>query len=265
MEFEFLSKENEQEWNDFCLINDSAWFRHTTFWMKYILDCREDSNSRNLSFLVRQNNKVVAIVPLISQFIYGDRDFDEFANYDTPIPIWAIKNDNLDIQRERLVKEIYSFIDKLCQENGIKIARFFIDPLIETDIYNQFDDFNLLPFGFSLDMKTTTVIDLRNGIDVVLRDMRKGHKADIKSVFRDGGFRVDIFDKDNLYDYDASMGVFKKIHFIDSGRKTRSEASWKDTYDWIKMGYGFLVLIWHNELQKYVAGAWFMLYKDRAY
>ena len=61
------------------------------------------------------------------------------------------------------------------------------------------------------------------------------------------------------------MGVFQKIHFIDSGRKTRSEASWKDTYDWIKMGYGFLVLIWHNELQKYVAGAWFMLYKDRAY
>ena len=72
MEFEALSKENEYEWNDFCSKTDSAWFRHTTYWMKYILDCREDSNSKNLSFLVRQNKKIVAIVPLIwsiSRFI----------------------------------------------------------------------------------------------------------------------------------------------------------------------------------------------------
>ena len=98
MEFESLTKENENEWNEFCLETDSAWFRHTTHWMKYILDCRIDSNSENLSFLVRQNKKIVAVVPLISQYIYGEENHDEFANYDTPIPIFAIKNDNTDVE-----------------------------------------------------------------------------------------------------------------------------------------------------------------------
>lgn len=99
MEFEPLTNENEVEWNEFCLKTDSAWFRHTTYWMKYIMDCREDSNSKNFSFLVRQNKKIVAVVPLISQYIYDDKEHDEFANYDTPVPICAIKNDNMDIDR----------------------------------------------------------------------------------------------------------------------------------------------------------------------
>lgn len=137
--------------------------------------------------------------------------------------------------------------------------------MINSDSYNQFDDFNLLPFNFCTDIKTTTILDLTIGNDAVLREMRKGHKADIKSVFRDGGFRVDIFDKDNCATYDDCMKIFQNIHFVDSGRKTRTDASWHDTYEWLKQGFGFLVLIWHEAMQKYVAGAWFMTYKKKAY
>lgn len=265
MEFEPLTRENENEWNEFCLKTDSAWFRHTTYWMKYILDCREDSNSKNLSFFVRQNKKIIAVVPLISQYIYDDKRKDEFANYDTPVPLCAIKNDNIDISRRGVFKEIQNQIEKLRFKTNIKRAKFFIDPLINSDIYNQFDDFNLLPNDFITDIKTTTILDLTIGEENVLREMRKGHKADVKSVFRNGGFRVDTFDKDNPATYETSMGIFQNIHFIDSGRKTRTDASWYDTYNWIKQGNGFLVLIWHEEIQKYVAGAWFMLYKNKAY
>ena len=265
MEFEPLTKENENEWNEFCLKTDSAWFRHTTYWMKYILDCREDSNSKNLSFLVRQNKKIVAVIPLISQYIFDDKGNDEFANYDTPTPLFAIKNDNQDITRETVFKEIVNHIEEIGAENHIKKAKFFVDPLINADIYNQFDDYNLLPNNFITDIKTTTILDLTIGEENVLREMRKGHKADIKSVFRDGGFRVDVFDKDNASSFEKSMGIFQNIHLKDSGRKTRTDESWYDTYEWLKQGNGFLVLIWLEEMQQYVAGAWFMLYKNKSY
>ena len=265
MEFERLTKENENEWNEFCLKTDSAWFRHTTYWMKYIMDCRDDTNSKNLSFLVRQNKQIIAIVPLISQYMYGKKNYDEFANYDIPIPICAIKNDNLEINRREVFKRIQNHIEELREQNNIKKSLFFIDPLISSDFYNQFNDFNLLAYDYCCSLKTTTILDLTIGQENILRDMRKGHKADIKSVFRDEGFRVDYFDKDNLTLYDKSMEIFQNIHFIDSGRRTRSIISWHDMYDWIKIGMAFLVLIWHEEMQKYVAGALFLCYKNKSY
>lgn len=162
-------------------------------------------------------------------------------------------------------KGVQNYVEELRQENSIKRAKFFIDPLISSDIYNHFDDFNLLPNNYITDIKTTTILDLTIGEENVLREMRKGHKADVKSVFRDGGFRVDVFDKDNPSTYEGSMAIFQNIHFIDSGRKTRTDASWHDTYEWLKQGNGFLVLIWHEEMKKYVAGAWFIVYKNKSY
>lgn len=265
MEIESLTEQKEDEWNEFCLKTDSAWFRHTTHWMKYIMDCREDSNSRNHSFIVRQNKKIIAVVPLISQYIYGDREHDEFANYDTPTPICAIKNDSVDINRKEVLKFVQDKIEELQKENKIYRSKFFIDPLINSDVYNQFDDFNLLSFNFKTRLKTTTILDLTTGKENIVREMRKGHKADVKAVFRDGGFRVDIFDQSNPSSYEESMAVYKNIHFIDSGRETRTDASWRDTYEWVKKGYAFLVLIWHEELKKYIAGAWFLAYKKKAY
>lgn len=267
MEFEPLTLLNENEWNDFCLKSDEAWFRHTTFWQEYILDCRSDSNSKNLSFLAKQNGKIVAVVPLISQYIYSDMEKDEFANYDTPIPLPAIKNDNIDITRENVINEIQKHISEIAKERQIKRGSFFIDPLIKVNPYNSYDDFNLLKYDFIPSLKTTTIIDLSIGSDIILRQMRKGHKADIKAVFRDGGFKVKIFDKDSIsnYSYAESMGIMQNIHFIDSGRKTRSDKSWIDSYEWIQKGCAILILVWSDELKKYVSGAWFMTYKGNAY
>ena len=271
MEFEPLTTENEKEWNNFCLQSNSAWFRHTTYWMKYIMDCREDSNSKNLSFMVKQNGKIIAVVPLISQYIYSDKENDEFANYDTPVPIMAIKNDNVDIVREKVFEEVQKYIDELAIRNKIKIGKFFIDPLLKNNICNNFDDFNLLKFSYFPDLKTTSIIDLTVGEDSVLRQMRKGHKADIKSVFRDnytnngGGWRVDIFDYKNIGSFETSVGIMENIHFIDSGRKTRTEQSWVDMYEWIKNKMAFLVLVWSNDLNRYTTAGLFMNYKDSVY
>jgi hypothetical protein len=64
---------------------------------------------------VRQNKEVVAIVPLISQYIYGDATRDEFANYDTPTPYFAIKNDDTNINRVEIAKFIHREIDEIAR------------------------------------------------------------------------------------------------------------------------------------------------------
>lgn len=263
MEIEILNNENKQEWNEFCEKSNAAWFRHTTYWQDYILNCRFDSNSKNLSFMVKQNSEIIAVVPLISQYIYGDEKNNEFANYDTPIPYLAIKNDNNSISKENVINFVNEKIEELAMENKIKRAVFFIDPLIRKDYLNNFKEFNLLKFCFSTDVKTTNIIDMEDDIDSILRKMRKGHKADIKSVLKSNDFRVDIFNKDNFTE--DKLQIFKEIHMVDAGRQTRTDRSWECMGEWIKNNHAILLLVWINSLSKYCAGGFFILYKERGY
>ncbi len=265
MDIEALSPQNEDEWNKFCLESSGAWFRHTTWWQKYILCCREDSDSENYSFILRQDGEILAVVPLISQYIYTDRNKHEFANYDTPCPIMAIKDGLSAKQRDTVLESAYEHIENIAKEKNMSLGKFFIDPLIDISPYDNFDDYDLLKFEFIPSIKTTTIIDLTVGKDTVLQRMRKGHKAAVKAVYRDGGFRVDIFDKDNSGDFQSSMGIMQNIHFIDAGRKTRTDQSWQVTYEWIKSGYGFLVMLFDESRNEYIASAWFMTYKQKAY
>ncbi len=265
MDIEALTRNSEDEWNDFCLKSSEAWFRHTTWWQKYILCCREDSDSENLSFIVRQDGAILAVVPLISQYIYSDRTKHEFANYDTPCPLIAMKDEMPTKQRDAVMEAAFEHIEDIAKQKDVSFGKFFIDPLIDASPYENFDDFDLLKYGYMPNIMTTSIIDLTVGNELVLQKMRKGHKAAVKAVYRDGGFRVDIFDKDSSDDFQSSMGIMQHIHFVDAGRKTRTDQSWEVTYEWIKAGHGFLVMVFDENLKEYIAAAWFMTYKQKAY
>lgn len=263
MEIEFLNSENKQEWNDFCVKTNASWFRHTTDWQEYILNCRFDSNCKNLSFMVRQNSQIVAVIPLISQYIYGDEKNDEFANYDSPTPYFAIKNDNDSINRETLIKFINQKIDDLAKEHNIKKSTFFIDPLINANYLESFKEYNLLKYDYVADVTTTNIIDLKDDLDTILRQMRKGHKADIKAALKGDDYRIDIFDNNNFTE--DKMEIFKKIHCIDAGRQTRTDKSWDCMSEFVKNNNAFLILVWIESLNQYCAGGFFLLYKQKAY
>jgi len=88
MSFEIVElTENKRElWNRFCLESSEAWFRHTTYFLEYAQNCRFDRKSKNLSFMVYQNSKIAAIVPLIMQTVYEEPEIFEFAIGDTNMP-----------------------------------------------------------------------------------------------------------------------------------------------------------------------------------
>lgn len=264
MVVEYLNDNNRGEWDRFALESGSAWFRHTTFWLDYSSCCRFDSNTRNFSFMVKQNSHIQAIVPLLAEYSYPERDFDCFTMYGdyTPMPCFS---DNLEVSKSSVVELIREEMLKIVSENNIHYGKFLIDPLI-TNCFSRdfapFDIFGGYP-GFSANFATTNIVDLRQDEDSILRVMRKGHKAAIKQVFRDGGFRVDKFDRENIDK--KTFLIFKHLHFVDAGRQTRTDASWDCMFEWIMAGNAFLALLWEESASEYKAGALVMMYKKSAY
>jgi hypothetical protein len=264
MEIERLTENNKDEWNTFCLQSNDAWFRHTTYWMDYIMCCRFDSNSKNHSFLVRQNKEIVAVVPLISQYCYASREINEFANYDTPTPYWAFKNDNKNINKYELNKYIHAEIMRIASEYNVKRVSFFIDPLIESNYFDDFECYNLLKYGHDCKTGTTNMIDLTLPEDIILSEMRKGHKSGIKRILKDTDIRIDYVDRSSK-NISILSNEYKKIHSFDAGRQTRTDASWACMENWICDKNGFLVLAWSKSEKKYICGAFVICYKSGAY
>lgn len=262
MEAIYLTEDNQAVWEEFAAQSDMAWFRHTVDWLKYSACCRFDSNTVDVSFMVKQSGKIQAIVPLLVEYDYPDRTTNTFAMYgdNTPLPAYANESD---IDRSKVDEFIWDEIRKIADKYHVTKAKFMVDPLIKYPYFNDFASFNLLEKGFQLEFTTTNVVDLTLDIDVILRKMRKGHKAAVKQVLQQGGYHVDIFEA-NTINHDILL-KFKAIHFKDAGRQTRTDESWEWMYRWITAGKAFLALLYLDEKQDYAAGALIMQYKDAAY
>lgn len=262
MEAIYLNKDNQQIWDDFAMKSDSAWFRHTIAWMEYSACCRFDANTRNFSFMVSQGGKIYAIVPLLVEYSYPEREFDCFAMYGDYTPVPAFANDG-DIDIAKLMEFIEAEIRKIAAENNIHYGKFVIDPLIRHNYMADFAPFNMMEYGAYVNFSTTNVVDLTLDLDVLLRKMRKGHKAAIKQVWKYEGYRIDVFDKETLT-HDL-LWKFKEIHKQDAGRQTRTDESWEWMYRWVMDGNGCLTMLWLDSIQDYGAGALINIYKDAAY
>lgn len=262
MEIEYLSKASAAEWDAFALESDSAWFRHTTAWQKYSSCCRFDSNTRNFSFMVKQGARIQAIVPLLAEYSYPEMDFDCFAMYGDFTPLPAFTTDPT-VRKSAIVDAIREEITGIVAREGIRYGKFVLDPLVRFDWARDFEAFNLLDAGAKAHFGTTNIVDLSADTDTILRRMRKGHKAAIKQVMKESGYRIDIFDSTNVTK--DKVWRFKEIHRIDAGRVTRTDASWECMYEWILSGNGTLVMLWLDSLQDYGAAALIMHYKDAAY
>ena len=80
---------------------------------------------------------------------------------------------------------------------------------------------------------TTRVIDLRQSVEDLASDLRKGHRSDVKRSLHDFHVRV-IQDQEK-------MEQFRRMHIGVSGRETRPKASWDLMADWMRQGHLVLV------------------------
>jgi hypothetical protein len=143
-------------------------------------------------------------------------------------------------------------------------GKFFIDPLIKNNYFEEFEKYNLLKYGYNYKVKTTNIIDLTYSEDNILCQMRKGHKSDVKRALRDEDLQIDYVDKSSS-NIESSLLEYKKIHIVDAGRQTRTDDSWVCMLSWLYAGNAVLVLAKSKSLEKYISGAFIPMYKDSAY
>jgi|GEM_PF-2767499 hypothetical protein len=262
IDFSPFTPDKEEEWDRFCAQSDTAWFRHTRSFIEYTLACKFDGNSREHSFFVYQDNHLVAIVPLVSQTVYGNEDKYEFALYDTNMVFPAFLG-NLGSQNyKNLCKLIFQYIDEIAQKNNIVRSRFFLDPLNPLSLSGK-QRFNpFLRYGYSDKSITTNIISLEYSAEELLGRVRKGHKADIKSAQK-GKYIVQIYYRENALK--TAFDIYRDIHFRDAGRKTRPDSSWNKMYEFIEKGLGQLSLVTDLETNLNITGALLFTYKNAAY
>jgi len=226
-------------WDKFCLDNNDSFFWHTSRWLEYTLNYIP--YSKLLSFVVTENNQMIAICPLV----LSERRFDMFWS-----PVIANVSDK---KREKIADFVFSHIDELATENNVVKSSMMIYPL-------SFPKYNyLMKYGYQNTSLNTQVIDLTQDLSTIHSSMRKGHDYDI-----DRGNKIletFIFDKTNVKLLPFSS--YHRMHTIDAGRETRNQRTWNLQYDWIKQGY--TILLGTKYEGEWSGFSYVYLYKDKAY
>ncbi|PIQ69018.1 MAG: hypothetical protein COV91_00830 [Candidatus Taylorbacteria bacterium CG11_big_fil_rev_8_21_14_0_20_46_11] len=257
MEIINLVPEKYKEWDEFCRQSDDAWFWHTSDGLEYMLNYRPALEPNSLSFMVRENSRIVAVIPLIVEKYDGLAEFSFGGDYNF-IP--ALANDLPPKQKEKVLKFIFEKIDTLAKENGICRSKFRFPILNKSFIETGNQKSNFLPKFDYLDASLSTqVIDLNKPITELRREVRHGHDSDIDKAGR--VFKSETFNKTNINP--DNFGEYVKMHRKAAGRITRPKATFDIMYKTIKEGESFLVAAKRDGV--FVGFAYFLGYKNNVY
>lgn len=261
---EKLAKDKLTAWDNFCLASDEAWFWHTSGWLDYTLNYKPELNTRDFSFLVYKQDKIVAIIPLtIEDYEKNGRIAREFSFGGYAIPAPALANDLDKIEKDRTERSviydlIYKEIDRLAEENEIKKAWFRQTPLAPANLAKKNCHNQLMKYGFIDVSLNTQLIDLRKSQGDLWKNLRRNHRRNIKKADK---FNTAIYDQTNI-----SADIFKAyktLHYKAAGRQTRPDKTFALMYNWLRNGAAFLVAV---EFQDKVIGfEYYSIYKNNVY
>ena len=248
-------------WDQFCLENSEAWFWHTSHWIEYTLHYRPDLRPQSRSFICLLRDRVVAICPLILESYAAtpmvSAEFS-FGGDATPMP--ALADDLSDADRKMVSQAVFGRVDALARELKVGRVSFRAAP-VSPHFWNlpQPQENPLMKLGFQDISLATQVIDLSPDETQLLRDMRKGHRADITRAAK----LLDAFvlDKDTITR--KSFESYRMLHHKAAGRVTRPLATFEMMFQWIQQGTAVLCCAKLGALD--VGFALVSVYKDAAY
>lgn len=251
-----LTEYKYREWDNFCLSSESAWFWHTSDTLEYMLNYRPALKSKNLSFFVRAENKILAIAPLFLETVaHKENKIFEFSFGSDALPAPALA-DNLDEQEKIAVYEfIFNQFDSLAAEYKVKRLRLRLRPLYLDRENDQYDE--LLKRGFTDISLSTQLIDLRKDEATLWKELRRNHR---RNILKGEKFKIEFFDSENI-----NLKVFneyKEMHHKAAGRKTRPDKTFEIMFDQAKKGFGFLVRVCLEE--KKLGYEFYTVYKKQA-
>ncbi len=252
-----LTPDKYEEWDRFCQESDDAWFWHTSAWLRYTLEYKPEVTPQDRSFFVTDNEKIVAVCPLVSETYPQGAEFSYGDNHG-PTP--ALSNDLNAAQRHKILKLIFGRVDELAQEHSVKRAKFRFSVLNPSCLTPRHPQENFLTcFGYVDSSIASRVIDLSTAEDELWRQIRHGHQADIKRGQK--SVQVEIYDADNVTK--QIFDEYARLKYKSAGKVTRPQVTFDIMLEIIKNGNGFLAAA--RSGNRYLGFGYFFVYKDNVY
>jgi hypothetical protein len=230
-----FEKNSGDLWDSLCEQSNNAGINHTVSMMEYFEAYKPDNKTMNISFFILDNlGKPVGICPLfLEQATYAGREIKEFSLGGFALPAVAFINSLSVRDRSELTKQVFTRIDELALENKVSRISVQSSPLLKT--YSALNPF--LRFGYLGHSIPTHILNLNLKSEELRKEIRKGHRADIKraqnllefSVFTHEDITSEIFK------------LYQDTHFKAAGRMTRPQITFDLMFEMIKKSHSFLV------------------------
>lgn len=248
-----------EAWDEFCAASPEAWLRHASIFIEFAQTL--GITTKNLSFAVRDNTGILAIVPLVMQGIDGTSKL-EFAMGGTPTPFPAFRSGLSDEIRQQVFALIFKEIETRASSANVARLRTFIDPLSEPILDKKYVSNPLGAFNLHDTSIKTSIVDLKKTEDDVLSAIQSRQRRYIKAALKEN-YRVDFFDSQSFTG--AISTAFEKLYEHAAGRIVGSPERWHMTWECMRRGYGFVILLQSPNEENYCAGHVVLTYKQRAY
>jgi hypothetical protein len=259
MEIVSLTKDLYEDWDKFCVQSDDAWFWYTTKWIEFFLKLRPEFNSQQKSFMIKNNNDILAICPLILNKIFDEESEMKYYSFNLPNGNTPALINGLSFkQKNKILTNIFNYVDELAWELGVQKSRFTSSPLSPSFLSENQYNF-LTKFGYLDTTLNTQILDLSLKHTKIFNEMRKGHRYDIRRGERT--FDVKIFNKDNITK--EIFDLYRTLHHKAANRVTRPLVTFEMMYHWIIDGHAILCGASFNS--EYVSFALINIYKKGAY
>ena len=145
--------------------SSSIWFQHLSQWKEYTLNMRENG-SEDFSFVISENNKIVAIVPLVKEYIFECQDKNEFSMSGFPSVYPAFLDTLSKNNKNKIEKLCFEEIFKIAKEEDISYMNFYISPLSDAILNKDITINPLSKFAFHDTTISTNILKLDKENDV---------------------------------------------------------------------------------------------------
>ncbi len=235
MAVEFLkySAIESTEWDQMVYRVPGASYEYTSALIEYRYAC-SPWVKENLSFLY-----VVDGVPLSAAVVFleaydGNYTFTASKDY----LVAPFVSEALPFRRQETVaSEVLKQVDSLAAEHGVEKKAFRLDPLCNCRYQNPLLNFNyLMKYGYQNTSINTQIIDLSKEVSELWSDVRKGHKANIKSG--KAAYDVRVISGSSVSEED--FRIYKEMHHRAAGRQTRPDETFWMMHNWVRIGNGVL-------------------------
>ena len=217
----------KDEWSGYLNEIPEAGYHHSWQWMSFISNFT--GFTKNLSFLLfeHEEKKLSAICTLAVSFNalakYNEISFG--GNY-CATPLVADVKPNI---RRKILDEVFQMIQFYANQYNVKKILMIWDPLVRSLINDSSfhrNQFELQRYGLFYVVKNYLSVDLSLPVETLVENISKYHRRHINRSGKKG-VTIKIFNQQ----YQSSLipeyfGMYKKAHFISSGRLTRPQETW---------------------------------------